>query len=296
MFYPMDVMTFTFTSVRIVILYAVALRLALLLWGTYQDKYSSVKYTDIDYYVFTDATRYVYENGSPYERETYRYTPLLSWFIIPTVYWFTFGKVLFAAGDVVAGWLIYSILLLSNGVSRERALKYSSTWLLNPVVAQISTRGSSEGLLGVFVIALLWAAMRQKYLITGMILGFVVHFKIFPFIYGLSILCAAGPSLRTTFAEKRSLSEYIKLHLFNRTRLQLVFISFISFMSLNLLMFTLYGRSISLKFLANDCKGTNIRLSSTVFCITSQGWIIDTISQSIILLFINMLEETLVTG
>src|ERR1700712_428623 len=94
---------FVFTS-------AILLRVGLLFYSHFQDSHSPVKYTDIDYFVFTDAARFVSRNRSPYDRETYRYTPLLAWMLLPTTRWFDFGKVLFALSDVLAGWLLMRVL------------------------------------------------------------------------------------------------------------------------------------------------------------------------------------------
>lgn len=181
-------------NIRNVLLASAALRAGMLFYGLYQDAHSSLKYTDVDYYVFTDAARYVAAGQSPYDRETYRYTPLLAWLLVPTTFqpqwlWFSFGKLLFAVGDLVAGWLIYSVLRTSyGGMEKARALRFAGIWLLNPMVATISTRGSSEGLLGVMVVALVWAALKRKAVLTGVLLGLAVHFKIYPVIYGPAIL------------------------------------------------------------------------------------------------------------
>ena len=70
---------------------------------------SEVKFTDVDYRVFTDAARHIYKDGSPYDRHTYRYTPLLAWMLIPNVNVSPlFGKFLFCGFDIIAGHLIYS--------------------------------------------------------------------------------------------------------------------------------------------------------------------------------------------
>src|SRR5579862_4467571 len=68
-----------FNSTSRVILASILLRLGLLLYGIYHDAHSPLKYTDVDYFVFTDAARYINAKQSPYNRETYRYTPLLAW-------------------------------------------------------------------------------------------------------------------------------------------------------------------------------------------------------------------------
>ena len=67
------------------------------------------KFTDVDYRVFTDAARHIYRDGSPYNRHTYRYTPLLAWMLIPNVTLSPlFGKFLFCGFDIIAGHLIHS--------------------------------------------------------------------------------------------------------------------------------------------------------------------------------------------
>lgn len=221
---------------------AISLRIVLFFYGLHQDANSALKYTDIDYFVFTDASRYVARGLSPYSRDTYRYTPLLAWALLPTSWggwWFSFGKALFAASDIVAGWLMLS-LLKKRGLPEEKALIYSSVWLLNPMVATISTRGSSEGLLCAMVMALLWAIEQGHIALAGAILGFAVHFKIYPFIYGVSIFWVLGfdqrPRLGATFGE--SVSGF-----FTQDRLMLLVTSMATFSVLNVMMYMAYGVS-----------------------------------------------------
>lgn len=246
----------TYFTSPIIFSSAILLRVVLFLYGLVQDAYSPVKYTDIDYFVFTDAARFLSRGRSPYQRETYRYTPLLAWLLLPTTWpglgWFSFGKIMFALADVVAGWLIILILKspTGDGITTEQALKFAAIWLLNPMVATISTRGSSEGLLCVMVVALLWAVIHGRIGVAGVLLGLAVHFKIYPFIYGVSILwyLESGPK-RESSPRKASepsspaASSFVRqIHDFiTPDRITLVCTSFATFMSLNLLMYSLYS-------------------------------------------------------
>ncbi|KAL2038352.1 hypothetical protein N7G274_009001 [Stereocaulon virgatum] len=235
---------------------AILLRTILLFYGLVQDKYSPLAYTDVDYFVFTDAARYIYHGYSPYNRDTYRYTPVLAWLLVPTAWpgpaWFSIGKVLFALADIIAGWLIIVLLKSPAGgnMMAKRALKFASIWLLNPMVATISTRGSSEGLLGVMVVGLLWAVLSQRILLAGVLLGLAVHFKIYPFIYGLSIIWfldsspdqapEEGISPPTKFSRQPSKLERVKAFL-TRNRITLLLSSLTTFTALNILMYSIYS-------------------------------------------------------
>lgn len=239
-------------------------RIILFFWGLYQDATIEPRFTDIDYFVFTDASRFMVQGGpparedlqsllissipsslmsflntslaspnnnnpySPYLRETYRYTPILAWLLIPshTIY-FGFGKILFAFGDIVAGILILKTLQIirlkyciqqrqeedgkinhdnttaslpdgrnekwnNSFLFSERAIIIYTccVWLFNPMVSIISTRGSSEGLLGAIVMVFVYLVYTNHVFLAGIVAGFAVHFKIYPLIYIPTVIWA----------------------------------------------------------------------------------------------------------
>lgn len=165
---------------------AIIVRLIFFSYGIYQDKHFKVRYTDIDYQVFNDAARFIYQYGqSPFLRDTYRYTPLLAWIILPNhwLHCYHFSKMTFIASDIITGISIIK-LLISCQVSPKKANLYTAAiWLLNPLVITISTRGNCETLLCLLIITTFYFLYRGKLILSGSIYGLSVHFKIYPIIY-----------------------------------------------------------------------------------------------------------------
>lgn len=181
-----------FTSIRCTCFLAFLLRICLIAYGEWQDKNMVVKYTDIDYHVFTDAARHIMEGNSPYLRPTYRYTPLLAVFVTPNIsLHMCFGKVLFVLFDVLAGYLLYKILCV-RGCSDSRAVVTSWLWLFNPLPLTVSTRGNAESIMAVLVLASIYFVLVKNVPVAAIFFALSVHFKIFPIIYGLPLVLLVG--------------------------------------------------------------------------------------------------------
>lgn len=232
------------SSIRTLLIFSSVIRVALILYSEWHDGHSLVKYTDVDYLVFTDATSFTltpgptnraqgplgkwFNIGDPYHRETYRYTPLLALLLSPNRWLHkSFGKYLFAGCDILAGMLMHRLLvstilpiarpraeaavhapsscqrhptssrghLKADGdskisaavpISESESTLMVALHLLNPIVIGISTRGSSESVLTLFVLLTLFCALRGRWDAAAVLLGLSTHWKIYPVIYGVS--------------------------------------------------------------------------------------------------------------
>lgn len=154
-----------------------------------------VAYTDIDFYVFTDAAAYIQQGQNPFNRATYRYTPflaaLLSW--LPDL---QYGRYLFCIADTLCGWLIVKFRKRRRGSATDSLLVDALWWLYNPLAINICTRGSAESLIVLLpVLSTVWMATNYSKsssaaFLGGVCHGIAVHAKLYPIIYSLSFMCS----------------------------------------------------------------------------------------------------------
>ncbi|QRV86716.1 phosphatidylinositol glycan, class M [Ceratobasidium sp. AG-Ba] len=261
-------------TLRNVMFVAAMLRISLIIYGDYHDRHSDLKYTDVDYKVFSDASRFLsrrsdgnaargvlprmlsWDLGDPYSRSTYRYTPLLALLTLPNEFVHpAFGKALFAFCDLLVGYLLYLTflqviadppppnsepvtknpappILNAETMRQRRAVAWvSALWLLNPMVANISTRGSAESVLGAMVVSSLYLLLSSRLEWAAVLFGLSVHFKIYPIIYGASTIAWIDRHTSLNF----SVSSITK------KRMRFFTISALTFLLLNAVMFCFWG-------------------------------------------------------
>uniref|UniRef100_A0A7N0ZZB8 GPI mannosyltransferase I n=1 Tax=Kalanchoe fedtschenkoi TaxID=63787 RepID=A0A7N0ZZB8_KALFE len=149
---------------RSLLIFSALFRAALIAYGEWQDAHMEVRYTDIDYLVFSDAASYVVSGESPYRRTTYRYSPLLAFLLVPNSYIHpSWGKFIFSAADLLAGLLIRSILKLRS-VPEDTCTYSVMVWLFNPFTFTIGTRGNCEPIVCAVILWIIICLMKGKLL------------------------------------------------------------------------------------------------------------------------------------
>jgi phosphatidylinositol glycan class M len=221
---------------------SILLRLVMLIYGEWQDATMQVKYTDVDYRVFTDAARFCMQGRSPYERATYRYTPLLALLLTPNIWLLNaFGKLIFIAGDILVGYTTYRLFIL-RGLSQVKATRWTALWMLNPFVATISTRGNAESLLGALVLLTLYLLAQKRDKMAAIVFGLAVQLKFYPIIYALTFWCLLDDQytgLKRPVAH--NMIERIKRFFWSWTRIRFGLIAGGVFIITSIAMYLLYG-------------------------------------------------------
>lgn len=127
----------------------------------------------------------------------FRYTPWLAWMLYPNITVSNlFGKILFCGFDVFAGFIIYCFVRDFPGTreppmhSELKAKFCSFAWLYNPLVFVVSARGNAESIVTSLVLLSIYLFHERVLVLSGLVFGLAVHFKIYPIIYSISFFMA----------------------------------------------------------------------------------------------------------
>lgn len=170
------------------------LHAAFIAYGLWQDKVGiKVEYTDVDYWVMSDAAELMAEGKSPFDRPTFRYSPLLALLLLPNgVFGKVYGKVLYSMFDIVASWVIYG-LLKRQGVARPSAALYTALFhTCNPLVVAVSTRGNAESIVCTLCLLFIWLLSKRRRAMAAVCLGLAIHVKLFPALFVPTVLVFMG--------------------------------------------------------------------------------------------------------
>ena len=182
---------------------ALVIRILLILYSLVHDELFQLKYTDVDYSVFTDGSRYLWQGRSPFFRFGYRYTPIFAYMTLLNItFWKGTGKLIFALFDVLTGYLIYK--LIREFKINEKESKYATClWLYNPLPLIVSTRGSSDSVVTFLILSTLLLLVKERYFYSGCLFGLVCHCKLYPIIYAPALyFYLSGPHAESVLESK----------------------------------------------------------------------------------------------
>ncbi|XP_045457238.1 GPI mannosyltransferase 1 [Melitaea cinxia] len=178
------------------------IRFLLVIYSSYHDRHYDVPYTDIDYKVFTDAAKHVYDGNSPYKRHTYRYSPLIAYLLLPAIYITpSAGKKLFCVFDIFVACALKK-LVEKQLCDKKRASKIATYcalfWIYNPMSIAISSRGNADSVPCLFVIlSVLFLQTNivnslMKYVLSGFFLGVSIHLRLYPLALSFPMYLSLG--------------------------------------------------------------------------------------------------------
>jgi len=219
---------------KALVIVGLVVRIGLIAFGLFQDANFAVKYTDVDYEVVSDAAVLMSYGASPFERTTYRYSPLLAALLLPNV-WIhkCAGKLLFTAADflvtVFTRKLVLRALPTSAAAPNAAPLAESETgagraprarrneqavanfwalaWWLNPLSANMSSRGNADALVLALILGTVLLLFQRRLLTSALVFGLSVHFRIYPIVYAPALVVFVWLHL-TPGTEQRGLTAF----------------------------------------------------------------------------------------
>ena len=181
---------------------ALALRISLVAVASIIDAYKplGLRYTDVDYDVLKDGARALMQGGSPFDRATYRYSPLVAWpLLLDIKTGLPVAKLVFCLMDVLLGNAM-------GQLASERGASYNVRllWLFNPISIVLCTRGSWDA---VSVYLVLRALLSKRSPVkAGLLLGLATHLRLYPVIYAAPFLYNFGFEERRRRSWQRALA------------------------------------------------------------------------------------------
>lgn len=178
------------------------IRLALIAYGEVHDRLSLVQYTDIDYRVFTDAARHMLSGSSPYDRHTYRYTPLLAAVLTPNLFLHpAWGKLLFSIVDICVT-LLMRCLVTARGSGPRVAMWCAMAWVYNPLAIIIATRGNADSISAMLVLVTLLLLEKQHFFLAGVMHGLAIHVRLYPIAFSLAMYLSVCKDRQISLAKR----------------------------------------------------------------------------------------------